>query len=91
MSLVITKGRAEFLSTDIFTDNPLKYKMDNSMLFYQDAYWKIHQDEKVNKSAYIFRAHPAFSHCSHLLLKIKGAYKYKSLAKSSKLAYLQKV
>ena len=28
------------------------------------------------------RAHPAISHCSHLLLKIKSGYKYKSLAKS---------
>ena len=29
------------------------------------------------------RAHPAISHCSHLLLKITSGYKYKSLAKST--------
>ena len=28
-------------------------------------------------------AHPAISHCSHLLLKINSGYKYKSLAKST--------
>ena len=41
------------------------------------------------------RAHPAISHCSHLLLKIKSGYKYKSLAKyilgGSKIIYLQKI
>ena len=31
------------------------------------------------------RAHPVISHCSHLLLKMLSGYKYKSLAKSTRV------
>ena len=33
------------------------------------------------------RVHPAISHCSHLLLKIKSCYKNKSLAKTTLLVF----
>ena len=41
------------------------------------AIWKI-------KHIIDFRAHPAISHCSHLLLKMYSGYKYKTLAKALK-------
>ena len=39
--------------------------------------------EKERNDVIAVRAHPAISHCSHLLLKMLSGYKYKSLAKST--------
>ena len=35
----------------------------------------------------VSRAHPAISHCSHLLLKMKSGYNTKSMAKSTLITY----